>query len=120
MIKRIVFGVIWFVAFFVGASFIGGGVAGGIAASRLPKNATAASGAAAGGRAGEEFSKKYGMYVLFLSATFAGIGAVAGFLPGTRPRPSPAQLTQAEIDASQAASSDAPVGLTQTGNLHRR
>jgi hypothetical protein len=119
MVKRIVFGVVWFVVFYLSACFIGGGIAGGIAASKLGKNANATTGAAAGARAGEEFGKKYVMYILFLSATFAGIGTVAGILPGTR---SGAAATpgQADMGPSHAESIDAPVGLTQTGNLHRR
>ncbi len=119
MIKRIVFGVVWFVVFYFIASVVGGGIAGGVAASKLGKKGNASTGAAAGARAGEEFAKNYGMYILFLSATAAGIGTVAGFLPGTRPSVSPAQTAQAEADAAHCENIDAPVGLTQTGKLHR-
>lgn len=120
MIKRIVVGVIWFVAFYVFASVVGGGIAGGVAASKLGKNANAQTGAAAGARAGEEFGKKYGMFILFGSAALAGIGTVAGILPGTRPSAPPEQIAQAEAEASHVEKVDAPVGLTKTGNLHRR
>jgi hypothetical protein len=120
MIKRIVCGLAWFVAFYLIASMVGGGIAGGVAASKLGKNANAQTGGAAGARAGEEFGKKYGMYLLFGSMALAGIGTVAGILPGTRPSASPEQVAQAEAEASHAEKVDAPVGLTKTGNLHRR
>jgi hypothetical protein len=46
MIKRIVFGLIWFVVLYFGACMVTGGIAGGIAGGKDPKNA-AATGAAA-------------------------------------------------------------------------
>ena len=70
--------------------------------------------------AGEEFGKKYGIYILFLSATFAGIGAVAGILPGTRSIAAPAPPADGEAEPMPGGEVDGPVGLTQTGKLHRR
>jgi len=89
--KKIAFGFIWFIIFWLGALTIGGAISGGIAGAQV--DATTASegyqqGQAAGYEAGAAFGKKYGR-IIFIGSILAAVGGtLAGVLPGTRSRPS--------------------------------
>lgn len=85
--KRILFGIIWFVVLTL-VGFIGGGaIAGAIAGSQI--SATSFSeGAAKGGQvgrvAGAKFGQKYGGLVILGVLVVSIVGTATGVLPGTK------------------------------------
>jgi len=79
IIKRLFFGILWFIVLYMGACIITGGVAGAIAGIRSPDNASAA-----GSIAGREAVLALRVYFLFGSAALALVGTWFGVLPGTR------------------------------------
>jgi hypothetical protein len=81
--KRIVFGVVWFLVLFFGILFVGSAVVGGIAGSRTQGQQ---QGAIVGERAGRAFGEKYGTMILLGSLLIAVAGSATGVLPGTRTR----------------------------------
>lgn len=85
MIKRIVFGFIWFAVIYLGACVAIGAVAGGRAgAGKSPEEA-----AAAGARAGAEAVQSLRPYLLGGSILLAAMGAWTQTLPGTRSKARP-------------------------------
>jgi len=77
--KKIGFGILWFLALSMGVLLIGGMVAGGIAGANDPANAEAA-----GQAAGEAFGKSY-TGIIFLSSLLISVaGSIMGWLPGTK------------------------------------
>ncbi len=78
MIRRIIFGLLWFVLIYIVSCAVTGGVAGGYAGNADPANA-----AQAGAKAGAAAVEKIGTYLLIGSALFAAVGTYFGFLPGT-------------------------------------
>ena len=88
IVKRIGFGVLWFVALWIGISALGGGIAGALAQARSPPPTNGAvtlvQGYATGHDAGFEFGRRYGG-LIFIAALLASIiGTATGVLPGTR------------------------------------
>jgi UPF0716 family protein affecting phage T7 exclusion len=84
MIKKIIFGIIWFVVIFVLSYSIGGIVymkAAGVATT---------GGFQAGLEAGRAFREAYRIYFFIGSLILAVIGTVTGILPGTK-RQAPAK-----------------------------
>jgi hypothetical protein len=85
--KRIVFGVIWFVVFWFGGLVLGGTIVGAIAGSRVKASSVTdgyAKGHQVGQAAGAEFGQKYGV-AIFIGALVLSIGGAAiGLLPGTK------------------------------------
>jgi hypothetical protein len=86
-VKRIVFGMIWFVVIWFGGLVLGGSIAGAIAGSQVKAtNITDgyAKGQQVGQVAGAEFGQKYGV-AIFIGALVLSIGGTAiGLLPGTK------------------------------------
>lgn len=78
MIKRVVFGIVWFLVLYIGACGLTGGIAGGIAANKNPDNVQAAS-----AKAGAEAVLALRGYFLVGAVILAGVGAWTGTLPGT-------------------------------------
>ncbi len=81
MIRKILFGFLWFVVIFVVSYLIGGfiyAVATGVAASGSFQ---------AGRTAGIAFRQTYGNYFLIGALVLAIIGSAAGLLPGTKKKP---------------------------------
>ena len=81
MIKRIVFGFIWFVVLYLGSCTITGAIVGGMLASRTSGKISNEEAANAG--AGAVLAIRE--YLLFGTALAAGLGTLAGVLPGTKP-----------------------------------
>lgn len=79
MLRKIGFGLLWFVVFYFVSAMIIGGIAGMQAGANAPDARSA--GAAAGGA----LVMKLAPFLLLASALLAGLGAWKGFLPGTRP-----------------------------------
>ena len=79
MLKRILFGMLWFVVLYMGACMITGAVAGAIAGSRDPANASAA-----GYQAGQQVVLSLRGYFLLGALALSVIGTSLGVLPGTR------------------------------------
>jgi hypothetical protein len=82
MVKRILFGVLWFVVMYMGACMITGAIAGAIAGSKDPEHASVV-----GRQAGQQVVLGLRMYFLLGAAALSIIGASVGFLPGTRSAP---------------------------------
>ena len=82
MVKRVLFGILWFVVIYFAACTIVGAVAGGIAGFQDPANATAL-----GSRVGREVVEANKFLILGGSALLSFIGTGTGILPGTRKNP---------------------------------
>ena len=77
--KKIGFGLLWFLALSMGVLLLGGMIAGGVAGANDPANAEAL-----GHAAGEEFAQTY-TGIIFLSSLLISVaGAIMGWLPGTK------------------------------------
>lgn len=79
--KRVIFGIVWFVVLWFGILIGGSAVVGGVAASKVQGQQ---QGASAGERAGREFGERYGAVILFGALAVAVVGSAAGVLPGTK------------------------------------
>ena len=79
MLKKIFFGIIWFVVIYFGICFIVGGIAGFVAGAENPENASQA-GAAAGAAA----VQKYLLFIFLGSIGAVIAGTVTEVLPGTK------------------------------------
>lgn len=79
MVKRLLFGLLWFVVLYLLACCITGGIAGGITGSQDPANATFGAGA----KAGAEAVSALRGYLLAGSVLLSALGTWAGILPGT-------------------------------------
>ena len=73
--KNIGFGILWFLVFFVGTTFLGGLIVGKIAGGNDPANAVAA---------GRAFGENYGKGIFLMSLVIAVAGSFFSWLPGTR------------------------------------
>lgn len=90
--KRIVFGIVWFVVFWFGGLVIGGAVAGGIAGAKVQPGSLSEGfdkGKEVGHAAGAEFGQKYGGHMLIGALVLAIGGTAFGVLPGTKKKPKP-------------------------------
>jgi len=81
MLRKIAFGLLWFVVLYFTSAVILGGIAGGMAGTGNAQDAYAA-----GQQAGKAVVTRYAHWLLLGSALLAGVGAASGFLPGTRTR----------------------------------
>ena len=77
--KKIGFGLLWFVVFFMGTTILGGLIVGMIAGGNDPANA-----AAAGEAAGRAFGENFGKGIFLMSLVIAVAGSFFSWLPGTR------------------------------------
>jgi hypothetical protein len=77
--RRIAFGILWFVVLYFVACFVIGAIAGGIAGSRDPANA-----AEKGREAGARVVASSRGYIFAGSVVLSVLGAWGGILPGTR------------------------------------
>ena len=77
--KKIGFGLLWFVVFFMGTTILGGLIVGMIAGGNDPANA-----AAAGEAAGRAFGENFGKGIFLMSLVIAVAGSFFGWLPGTK------------------------------------
>jgi hypothetical protein len=92
--KRIIFGIVWFIVFWFGTLIIGGMTFSASHGSELLNQSMNAAnpseaydaGYKIGHAAGAEFGKKYGRALLFGSLFLAVAGTITGVLPGTKPR----------------------------------
>ena len=87
--KRIVFGILWFVVFSFGGLILGSGIAGGIAGSKTQATSAAEGyeqGKELGTVAGREFGQKYGTAIFIGALVLSVAGTATGFLPGTKSR----------------------------------
>jgi hypothetical protein len=85
--KRIVFGIIWFVVISLVGLVGGGAVAGAIVGSKVAASSFSegyAKGEQVGHAAGAEFGQKYGGLVLLGALVVSIVGTGTGILPGTK------------------------------------
>ncbi|MET0332910.1 MAG: hypothetical protein ABW190_01460 [Rhizobacter sp.] len=90
--KRIFFGIVWFLVLGFGGLVLGGAVVGAMAGSQV--NATNMSdgytkGQQAGEVAGAEFGRKYAGVILIGALVISVVGTATGVLPGTKKKPKP-------------------------------
>jgi predicted nucleic acid-binding Zn ribbon protein len=78
--KRMLFGLLWWVAFYIGARMIVGGIIGFRAGFQGRDNALAVT-----IRDSEEFLRRWNVTLLSASGVVALVAAGFGVLPGTRP-----------------------------------
>jgi hypothetical protein len=96
--KRVGFGILWFMALWIGTGALGGGIAGALAQARTPPPATDARSLSEGfsrgydvGRvAGREFARRYGSLIFVGALVVSILGTATGVLPGTRRKGPPA------------------------------
>ena len=79
IVRRIVFGFLWFIVFYFAACMLIGAVAGGFAGAKDPDNAREA-----GRIAGAEAVGRVLPLIVIGSLLGAAVGSATGFLPGTR------------------------------------
>ena len=79
VLRKILFGVLWFIVFYLGSAMVIGGVVGGMAGARDPQHA-----AEAGGAAAQQTVSSLVPYMFAGSLLAAVLGASFGVLPGTR------------------------------------
>ncbi len=79
MVKKIGFGVLWFLALSMGTLLLGGMVVGAIAGANDPANAEAA-----GRAAGEAFGQNNTGIIFLSSLIISIVGSFKGWLPGTK------------------------------------
>jgi hypothetical protein len=89
--KRICFGVLWFLVLWIGVSAIGGGIAGAMATRSSPTVADAKTasegfsrGYDVGQIAGRDFGSRYGSLILVGALIVSIVGTATGILPGTK------------------------------------
>jgi hypothetical protein len=99
--KRVGFGILWFVVLWIGTGVIGGGIAGGLASGRSSIATDAKSfsdafsrGSDVGRIAGREFGRKYGSLILGGALIISIVGTATGLLPGTKRKIPAAQPNQ--------------------------
>jgi hypothetical protein len=83
--RRVFFGVCWFLFFWLGVGAIFAGVMSAIAA-RQAGATTFSEGYALGKEVGEDLGRRSGPYFLFGGLLISLVGTVTGTLPGTRRR----------------------------------
>jgi hypothetical protein len=89
MIRRVLFGTLWFVVIAIGTIVVGGAIAGGIAISKNPPPESSfregfEDGSQLGAEAGAEFRARYRWPIFGVALGFAVAGTATGFLPGTK------------------------------------
>lgn len=91
LMKRVAFGIVWFLVFWLGAGMVGGGIAGVLAqVHNSPSTAAAQTfsegysrGYDVGRVAGREFGRRYGALILGGAIVISILGTATGVLPGT-------------------------------------
>ena len=88
--RRVLVGMLWILAFWIGIVMLGGGIVGAIAGAKAGMQTQGGviegwkAGRTAGRPAGHEFGRKYTGFI-FLGSVILGIaGTVTGILPGTK------------------------------------
>ena len=79
--RKIAFGFLWFLAIYLGSCMLLGAIAGGFAGVENPQDAYAA-----GQIAGAKIVAAWRPYLFLASVAIAAVGAIKGFLPGTKSR----------------------------------
>ena len=91
--RKVLFGIVWFLVFWLGSLIVAGAIVGGLAGHQASVAHPASTvsqgydqGYAAGHAAGRALSKKYGSLFWIGSLIFAVGGSALGVLPGTQRR----------------------------------
>jgi hypothetical protein len=79
--RKIGFGLLWFIGIYLASCILIGAIAGGFAGVEHPHDAYAA-----GQTAGANIVAAWRPYLFFGSLAIAVVGAIKGFLPGTKSR----------------------------------
>lgn len=89
--KRVLFGLLWFVVLWLGTVVVVGGTVGVLAVQHPKADGTQAQGFQQGydegNAAGKEFGRKYGLLLLLIPLALAVAGTATGKLPGTARKP---------------------------------
>jgi hypothetical protein len=83
MMKRLLMGVVWFLALWLGTRILGGAVVGALAGR---DSGTFDTGYQAGNQASHLFNQRYGIWIFLAAFLVAAIGTLQGWLPGTGKR----------------------------------
>jgi hypothetical protein len=81
--RKVCFGFVWFIAFYLIICMVAGGIAGAAAGS---EHTSVEAAQRAGAEAGAKIVHEYQGYMLALAAMLAAMGSIGGVLPGTRDR----------------------------------
>ena len=89
MIRRVLFGTVWFVVLTLSTLVVGAGIAGGVAGAGSAEPTASFregfdDGYQVGALAGAEFRARYRWPIFVVSAVLAIAGTATGFLPGTK------------------------------------
>jgi len=87
--RRLAFGCVWYVVFWLGLSIVGGGLAGAAAGNQQAISNPSIQqrfdrGYQVGFTAGQEFQQRFGRTVKIAAVVLATVGTLAGILPGTK------------------------------------
>lgn len=82
--RKVGFGFLWFLAFWLGTLMIGGAIVGSLAASGAADTKTAYD---LSHKAGEQFGIRYSGMILIASLLASVVGSWLGVLPGTAKKP---------------------------------
>lgn len=107
LVKKVAFGILWFVVLWIGADAIGGGIVGFGASRASPDVANAKTASERSSRgydvgrvAGEEFDRKYGALILSGALLVSIIGTATNTLPGTRRKVPPTPRNSNSLDVN--------------------
>ena len=115
--RKVIFGLVWFVLFYFGACTVAGGIAGAKAASNLPRNSPPERVKEVTLAASSATVYSLRIYLFTGALVISVVGSASGYLPGTRDSED-AVAQQPQLGPSHVETVEIPVGLTQTGNLH--
>jgi hypothetical protein len=99
--RRVFFGVCWFLFFWLGVGAAFAGVMGAIAAKQMGAT-NFSEGLAVGQEVGEDLARRSGPYFLFGGLLILFVGTVTGALPGMRRRSERSDSAQQAMAADRA------------------
>src|SRR5215475_3981013 len=117
--RRVGDGFVWFLVLYFGACMVTGAIAVTVAVKELPKNASRTQVNHVSFTASAAAVSALRIYFFTGALVISIVGSTSGYLPGTSSGAQAAIARQTQIgpDPEYLEPVDAPVGLSQTGNL---